>query len=208
MPWDNITWIGLVVTSYLMGGIPTAYVATRLATGGDIRQLGDRNSGAANVFRNVGPRAGMLVGAVDVVKGVIAVLLVRGLTDSTPLMMTAGVAVIAGHNWPLIMRFQGGRGAATAVGVLLAVLPFLAVPVAIVAFVILYATKKAVNALGLFLIAVPVLAWLAGYSYATAVYSLAIPLLVGCSHVLSVRNLAAAPGDGTTQGDELALPQR
>ena len=89
MSSDGLTWFSLIVTSYLIGGIPTAYLATRLLTGQDIRQLGDRNPGAANVFRNVSPRAGLVVGAADVAKGAVAILLVRGIADSTSLEMVA-----------------------------------------------------------------------------------------------------------------------
>ena len=120
---DCLIWVSLIVASYLIGGIPTAYIATHLLTGRDIRQLGDRNSGAANVFRNVDPKAGMLVGTVDIVKGAAVIVLVRGLVDSTALEMLAGVTVLAGHNWPVHLRLRGGRGAATAIGVLLAMLP-------------------------------------------------------------------------------------
>ena len=116
MAWDSLTWFCLVVASYLIGGIPTAYLATRLLTGGDIRHVGDRNPGAANVYRNVGPKAGVLVGAIDVIKGGLAVVLVRIVADSTPVEMIAGVAVLAGHNWPVHLGLRGGRGAATAIG--------------------------------------------------------------------------------------------
>ena len=65
----RLVWFGLITLSYFIGGISAAYLATRLLTGQDVRQLGDRNPGAANVFRNVNPKAGLLVGAVDVLKG-------------------------------------------------------------------------------------------------------------------------------------------
>ena len=128
MQWDALTWVGLALLSYAIGGIPTAYLATKTVLRRDIRHLGDRNAGAANVFRSVGPRAGLAVGAIDIAKGAAAVMLVRGLVDSTGMELMAGVAALAGHNWPVHLRFKGGRGAASAVGVLLVVLPAIAVP--------------------------------------------------------------------------------
>ena len=208
MSWDSLTWFCLVLASYLIGGIPTAYLATRLLTGGDIRHVGDRNPGAANVFRNVGPKAGVLVGAIDVIKGGLAVVLVRIVADSTPLEMIAGVAVLAGHNWPVHLGLRGGRGAATAIGVLLATLPWLAIPVGAIALVVLYATKKATVAIGVFLIAVPVLGWPVGYSYPVVIYAVAIPVLVGLTHYFSVRAAAPAVNPDPEQSDESALPQR
>ena len=77
MPWDGLTWIRLGVLSYAIGGIPTAYLVTRYIMGRDIRSLGDFNSGAANVFRNVGARAGMAVGGIAIIKGAVAVVVVH-----------------------------------------------------------------------------------------------------------------------------------
>ena len=205
MSWAGLTWFSLVVTSYLIGGIPTAYLATRLLTGRDIRRLGDRNPGAANVFRNVNPKAGLIVGFIDVAKGAAAILLVRGLVDSTALEMLAGVAVLAGHNWPVHLGLRGGRGAATAIGVLLAMLPVPAMPVGALTLVVLYATRKAMSALAFFLILVPVLAWPSGHPYPVVIYSVAIPVMVGVTHYFSVRG--DAPGAEPEQGDERALPQ-
>ena len=207
MTLDSLIWLGLVVVSYLIGGIPTAYIATRLLTGADIRHMGDRNSGAANVYRNVGPKAGLLVGIIDIVKGVAVIVLVWSLVDSTHLRMIAGVAVLSGHNWPIHLGLRGGRGAATAIGVLLAMLPVLAIPVGAVALIVLYATKKAIIAIGVFLIAVPVLAWPVGYSYPVAIYAVAIPILVGLTHYFSVKASAPAVNTESEQGDERALPQ-
>jgi glycerol-3-phosphate acyltransferase PlsY len=206
-------WLSLVLTSYLIGGIPTSYVATRLRTGRDIRQIGDRNAGAANVYRNVSRKTGLAVGSVDVVKGVAAVVLVQGLVDSTSLEMAAGVAVVAGHNWPLVLGLRGGRGAATALGVLLAMLPALAIPVGMLTLVVLYLTRKATPALGFFLIAVPVLSWIsavlswpADYSYPLATYSVGIPVMVGISHFLSTRKSVPGRPAQPADGDERALP--
>lgn len=204
MQWDALTWVGMAVVSYFIGGIPTAYVATRAVLHRDIRRLGDRNVGAANVFNSVGPGAGLAVGAIDIAKGAGAVLLVRGLTDSTGMEMMAGVAALAGHNWPIHLRFRGGRGAASGIGVLLAMLPAIAIPIGIITLAILYVSRKAIAALAFFLIALPVLAWLAGYSPAVASYALAIPLMVGSSHFISTRILTSPAAD---EGGSLAIPQ-
>lgn len=185
MAWGALTWTSLTVVSYLIGGIPTAYVATRLLTGRDIRRLGDRNPGAANVYRNVGPAAGLAVAAIDVGKGAAAVLLVKGLADSNGLEMLGGVAVIAGHNWPVHLGLRGGRGAATAVGVLLATLPYLAIPISVLTLIILYFSKRAVPCLAFLFISIPVLAWPVGYSYSLTAYSVGLVVLVGVSHYLS-----------------------
>ena len=203
MPW--FAWPGLLLTSYLIGVIPTANLATRLLKGQNIRQLGDHNAGAANVYRSVGPKAGLAVGVIDIAKGAAAVLLVKGLADSTALEMAAGVVVVAGHNWPVHLRLRGGRGAATAVGVLLGILPALAIPLGLIALVVLYLTNSGTKSLGFFLISVPVgsgiVLWASpyGYWYPLSAYALAIPLFIGFSHYVSVRRTGSEPVAGSKQ---------
>ena len=118
-------WVLLV--SYIIGLFPSAYIAGRLVKGVDIRKVGDRNAGAANVYRNINHVAGMAVLAGDIGKGALAVLLAQAVA-SQPIVLLCGVAVVAGHNWPIFLRFKGGRGLATTIGVLLVLL---AVPMTI-----------------------------------------------------------------------------
>ena len=200
---SDLDWFIVGLVSYLIGGIPTAYLAARLLKGQDIRRVGDRNIGAANVYRNIGSRAGIAVGMIDIAKGSATVLLAGRLFDSTAIEMIAGVAVVAGHNWPVYFRLRGGRGAATAVGVLLAMLPALAIPLGLSAVGILCLTKKAIKSLGFFLLCLPILAWWpAQYSYPMVAFAVGIPILVGVSHYLSVKRQPAPE-----PGGEPALPQ-
>ena len=199
MAWDWLAWTALFLASYLIGGIPTAYLAARILKGQDIRDLGDRNAGAANVFRNVGARAGMFVGVIDIAKGAAAVLLAKLTLESAAAEMIAGVLAVAGHNWPIYLRLRGGRGAAPAVGVLLSTFPLLLIPAGITALVVLWLTRKAIASLGFFLILAAVLSWCLAlapvperwtalqFSYAQAGYALFIPVMVGFCHVLSLR---------------------
>ena len=134
---------------------------------------------------------------VDIAKGAAAVLLVRGLVDSPPAEMIAGLAAVAGHNWPVYLRLRGGRGAATTVGVLLAMLPALAIPMALLALVVLYFSKRAIYSLGFFLVLTPILAWWpADYTYTVASYAVAVPLIVGGRHLWSVKRLATSKPAG------------
>ena len=182
-------WLGLGLLAYAIGGIPTAYLFTRYALGRDIRGIGDNNSGAANVFREVGPRAGLACGAIDIIKGGVAVLAVRLIIHDTGIEMLAGICALAGHNWPVYLRFRGGRGAAVAVGVIIATLPLIALPLGALSLIALYHTRKAMVPLAMFLVGIPVLSWPAGYPPEVALYALAVPLLVGMSHVYSTRIL-------------------
>jgi len=186
---DIARWMGLGLLAYLIGAIPTAYLFARFALGRDIRSIGDNNSGAANVYREIGPRAGMACGALDIIKGGVAVIVVSVIDDDIGTEMLAGVLALLGHIWPVFLRFRGGRGAAVAVGVLIASYPIIALPLGALSLVALYHTRKAMVALSMFLAGLPILIWVAvltvGYTPAEAGYALAIPVLAGLSHIYS-----------------------
>ena len=189
-----MTWVGLGLLSYAIGSLPTAYLFTRYILGQDIRRMGDFNSGAANVFRNVGAKAGVAVGAIDIIKGGVVVVLAMVLVDDTYMEMMAGGAALAGHNFPVHLKFRGGRGAATAIGVLIASLPLIGLPIGAICLVVLYVTRKAIYPLAIFLIGIPVLAWPVEGSVALVIYAVAIPVAVGLSHFFTTRVLN--PGAG------------
>ena len=184
-----MTWVGLGLLCYVIGSLPTAYLFTRYILGRDIREIGDFNSGAANVFRNVGPKSGIAVGAIDIAKGSLVIVLSKILVDDPGMVMMAGAAALAGHNFPAHLKFRGGRGAATAVGVLIASFPIIGLPIGVAGLLLLYFTRKAIYPLTMFLVAIPVLAYPVGYSSALAVYAVAIPLSVGLSHFFTTRVL-------------------
>lgn len=190
-----MTWIWLGLVCYAIGSLPTAYLFTRYILGQDIRDIGDNNSGAANVFRNVGAKAGVAVGAIDIVKGSVVIVLAKVLVDDTGMEMMAGAAALAGHNFPVHLKFRGGRGAATAVGVLIASVPIVGLPVGAFCLVLLYFTHKAIYPLAVFLVAIPALTWPAGYSVSLAIYAVAMPMAVGLSHFFTTRILN--PGAGS-----------
>ncbi|MDE0823104.1 MAG: glycerol-3-phosphate acyltransferase [Dehalococcoidia bacterium] len=190
-----MTWIWLGLVCYAIGSLPTAYLFTRYILGQDIRDIGDNNSGAANVFRNVGAKAGMAVGAIDIIKGSVVIVLAKVLVDDTGMEMMAGAAALAGHNFPVHLKFRGGRGAATAVGVLIASVPIVGLPIGVFCLVLLYFTHKAIYPLAVFLVAIPALTWPAGYSVSLAIYAVAMPMAVGLSHFFTTRVLN--PGAGS-----------
>ena len=186
---DAISWAILIVAAYLIGSLPTAYLAGRLLKGTDIRRLGDKNAGAANVYHNLGHAIGIAVGVVDIGKGAAAVLLVQALTDGAAIQMAAGIAAVAGHNWPFFLHFRGGRGAATAAGVLMAVVPIAAIPMSLAAFVILLFARNSVVALSFTFIPMPILAWFLGANLTSVAYIILLPIIVGLSHFSSVKRL-------------------
>lgn len=116
-------WLALWVFAYLLGSIPTGLWLGKLVAGVDVREEGSHKTGATNVQRVVGLRAGVAVAALDVLKGVVAVLAVQALTHDAYVAAVAGVIAVAGHIWPVFAGFDGGRGVSTTAGAVLALAP-------------------------------------------------------------------------------------
>lgn len=107
----------LFILAYLIGSTPAAYVVSRLATGKDIRTLGDGNMGAKNVFHSVGRRLGVLVAAVDIIKGALAMWVAQAWRLPDGMLLIVALCVTLGHDFSVFTRFRGGQGMATIVGV-------------------------------------------------------------------------------------------
>ncbi len=118
-----VSTISAIIAGYLLGSIPFAYIAARIKSGVDIRQVGGGNMGALNVMREIDRGAGYAVWIADMAKGMLAVYIARWLGLSSVWVYTAGFAAIIGHNWPIFLKFRGGKGGATTLGILLALVP-------------------------------------------------------------------------------------
>ncbi len=204
MAWFSFDWISALIMAYLIGAIPSAYVAGRLIKGKDIREEGDRNPGAGNAYRTIGPKAGVAVGAVDIGKGAGAVLLAAELTGSTSAGMAAGVVAMVGHNWPIFLKFRGGRGAASALGVFIALVPMPAIPISLVSLALLPIVKSTTIVIGLIMISTPFVALLIGAPDSMVAYCVGLPVMVGVRHYITSRNLQRL--EDARAGDQ-ALPQ-
>lgn len=105
-----------LLLGYLLGSIPFAHIIARAVGGLDLAQVGSRNVGTRNLTRNLGLGWGLLGGVLDFSKGLAAMAIGQALAGSRPWWMLAGAAAVAGHNWPVWLRFRGGKGLATAMG--------------------------------------------------------------------------------------------
>jgi len=119
--------IALALGAYILGSVPTAYLVVRVVRGADIRELGSRNVGAFNTYKQVGLWGGVFVLLADIAKGVMTVAVpeLAG-ADEWTLFATTPL-VVAGHNWPVFLNFRGGKGAASILGISLALMPMLTV---------------------------------------------------------------------------------
>lgn len=116
-----------IAISYLIGAVPAGYLVGKLVKGIDIRDYGSGKTGTTNTLRTLGLGWAAVVLLADFLKGFLPVLAARYLLDSNLVAMAGGLAAIVGHNWPIFIRFQGGRGAATGFGALVAMSPVVAV---------------------------------------------------------------------------------
>jgi len=118
-----IKFVSLVVASYLLGSIPFSYLSAR-SRGIDLRQQGTQQVGGGNLWRTTSRTLGLLVGLFDLFKGMLMILIAWSLGLEAGLQFAVGLAAVVGHNWPVFLRFHGGRGVATSLGIII-ILPYL-----------------------------------------------------------------------------------
>ena len=113
--------------AYLLGCISWGYILLQLKLGVDVREYGSGRTGMSNVLRTGGVKSAAVVLALDVGKGVLAVVLARVVIGTTTAEVSAALAVLIGHNWPVFLQFKGGRGILTALGGLVIMAPIAAI---------------------------------------------------------------------------------
>ena len=181
MPWL------IILLGYFLGAIPTAYVAGYMLRNVDIRQIGDQNAGAANAYRQLGPKTGIAVGLVDAGKGALAVLIAQSANIPLSAILATGAAAVIGHNWPLFIGFRGGRGVSTTIGVFLAVITKPMLIVAGPAILTLLIKRNVTLACAILFTPLPLACWWLGIPAALVSYSIALPCLIGFTHFLRTR---------------------
>jgi glycerol-3-phosphate acyltransferase PlsY len=194
-----------IVIGYLLGSIPSAYLVGRLRKGIDIREVGSKNMGAMNVFYQVGRMEAVLVTLADLGKGIGAILLVRRLLD-IPLIspfdfftgLTAAAAIM-GHIFPVFLKFRGGKGAATAIGILIFLMPW-AVPFLFIVFAVaLLITRNPTFSYSLLLIVFP---FVAGFIYvdhygaplALVFFSIGLGVFLGIQYIPRIKEMHSKTG--------------
>lgn len=181
--------IFILVISYLIGAVPIGYLVAR-SKGIDIRLRGSGNIGTTNVWRSLGPAAGLLVLAGDVGKGVLAVLLGRWLVGGDAQLLTA-LAALAGHAWSVFLGFQGGKIIATTLGVFILLDPLvmvigLALWLAVVG-VFRYVSLGSIVAAG----SLPVLMLVLARPWTYTLFALAVAAIAVYKHLPNIRRLLA-----------------
>jgi len=180
-----------VLISYLFGSVPYGYIIAKLFKNIDIRDFGSGNPGATNVFRVAGPRLGVIVFALDCLKGFLPVI---GATyffgnSNYAVALLAGLAAIAGHIFTPFLKFRGGKGVATGTGVFLALLPLITLAGALV-FLAVFLVGRYVSLSSIIAgVCVCALSWVARKPIGVCVFATATAILIIYTHRSNISRL-------------------
>lgn len=135
------------IIAYCLGSISFSVIISKKMAGFDVRKKGSKNAGSTNVLRTVGKKAALITLICDILKGVVAILIavllgnIFNVNDKVLLIQIAGILVILGHTFPIFFGFKGGKGVATAIGVLLVINWQIALICIVFALVLIILTK-------------------------------------------------------------------
>lgn len=179
-PWS------VLLVAYLLGSIPTAYIVARIVAGVDIRRLGDGNVGAKNTFESVGKLAGLVVAIADVGKGALAVAMARYFSGTETVILMAGVCAVLGHDFSAFLRFQGGQGMATTVGVFGTLFPQETAVGLVALAIVLAVTRNWDLSCGIGLGLLVTAMWITGQSTIRVLYTMTLLPVIGVKKLLQV----------------------
>jgi glycerol-3-phosphate acyltransferase PlsY len=178
----------LVFVAYLLGSVPTGYILGSWA-GVDVRKAGSGNVGATNVARVVGKRHGIFTLVADTAKGFVPVILALNLGLTPIATASVGIAAFLGHLYPVFLRFQGGKGVATALGVFLGLAPWATLVLAVI-FVLVLSTTRVVSLSSMVAAAfAPIVFWLFFHSPILTGMTLFIGVMIVLRHRGNIQRL-------------------
>jgi glycerol-3-phosphate acyltransferase PlsY len=187
-----LVWI-IILIGYILGAVPTSYIAGRMMAGKDIRRMGDENAGAANVYRELGPKLGVLVGVIDMAKGALAIIIAQSGHLSQNAVLLTGAAAVIGHNWPVFLGFRGGRGVSTAIGILFVLVTLPMLIMTLPTLLILIWKRNVTPSMAFLFIVLPLLGWWLKVPPVLIAYGVALPALIGVTTFFRTRPKAIHP---------------
>lgn len=184
-------FIIVALIGYCVGGFQTAYILGRLFKKIDIRSYGNSNAGASNATKVMGWKYGIVIALVDILKAVLAVIIARNLyTDSSSVVLfIAGLFTILGHVYPVLLKFRGGKGTASLVGMMFAI--DFKIGLLLVASIIIVTLITDYIALGTItmVIIMPIIISIAGYPLEAVLICVGIAMLSIYKHLPNVKNI-------------------
>jgi len=155
---EVIKFVLLLIGAYLLGSVPSAYLVAKWRRGIDIRQYGSGNVGASNVLATVSKRWAIPVTVFDIGKGALTVGVAQLLGLGAAQQITAGIVTIIGHNWPVFLKFRGGRGIYTSLGVITMLSPKLGLIMLVLSHTLAPIRQLAVGVF-IALVSLPIFSW-------------------------------------------------
>jgi glycerol-3-phosphate acyltransferase PlsY len=137
----NFAALTIIILAYLVGSIPFGLILSKVFASTDIRSAGSGNIGATNVMRVLGKKLGVLTLIFDILKGALFVILAEVVTHSEMWASLAGLAAFLGHLYPIYLKFRGGKGVATSVGIFLFLAPYAFLVDMVIFLLMVYQTR-------------------------------------------------------------------
>ena len=177
------------LTAYLLGSIPNGLIFGRLIWHKDLRRYGSGNLGATNAWRVIGKPAGMLIFALDFLKGTLSVIIAQLAVGTPWAMVIAGLLAILGHSRSIFLKFSGGRGVATGLGVIAVLMPSVTSIVFLVWLAIVLATRYVSLGSIVASILVPILALAFGYEREFVIFGVIAAAFITIRHKENISRL-------------------
>lgn len=152
-------WLVVIICSYIVGSVPSGLLLGKLIWNVDLREHGSKNIGATNAWRTLGKFPGIVIFIVDLLKGMFGVYLGMALVGTSMAMILGGILAIIGHSVSIFLKFKGGKGVATGLGVLIMLMPKVSLAVFCIWFLIVYISKYVSLASMLAAVFVPIFAY-------------------------------------------------
>ncbi len=180
--------LAIFFLSYIIGSIPFSFMIAKLFKGIDIRKLGTKNVGAMNVISVAGIFPGIIALLFDISKGALVVHLTNKITEDIGVSLTSGLFTVIGHNWPIFLKFKGGKGVATTIGILLLISPFSLLILYLIAIpiIILIINDSYMSASIGFLI-LPLILWFLEKNIWFVIFGILIALIIVIRHLNDIR---------------------
>lgn len=204
-----------VIVAYLIGSIPTGFLMTKIFMGTDIRAAGSKNVGATNVYRVAGKLPGALTLVIDIVKGVIVVTVAAEFfysylpdVDYIFYRTLLGLIAIFGHIWPVFLKFKGGKGVATTIGVTGAIAPPVLLTSLIVWLILFIPTKYVSLGSLAFGISLPISALVFNQSFYVVIFCVIICVINTYKHKDNIKRLFKGEENKTIVGRKVSISKR
>ena len=179
----------ILLLSYILGSIPNGLIFGKIIWNKDLRTVGSKNIGATNAWRTIGKPAGILIFALDFLKGALSVYLAQILIGTALAMTLAGIFAIVGHSFSCFLKFHGGKGVATGLGVITILMPKISLVAFLIWLAIVYVTRYVSLGSIVAAICVPIFAFITDCPKEFIIFGLLAAIFITVRHKANIKRL-------------------